>query len=116
MMVLIYLLQCCSFFRASKPSKRYINNCYPPDIRKILKRKECIYDSKYPLTNVQSVRRGERYKIAIVADLDEERSKVDGKKYMWQSYLKTGYFTKMRDGTFKVEWTKQTTLTSTINE
>lgn len=115
-MLLLYLLWCCTSFKSTSPTTRFINNCYPPDIRKILKRKECMYDNKYPLTDPLRVGDGDQYKIAIVADLDEDRSRVAGKKNTWQSYLKTGYFTKLFDGSFRVEWTEQTILTSTINE
>ena len=38
-MILLYLLWCCSIFAPSKQQTRYINNCYPPDIRNLVNRK-----------------------------------------------------------------------------
>lgn len=119
-MLLIYIFWCCTLVNESSPAnnrKSLVDkNCYPTDIQHILKMKKCKYNSIYPLTDMQKVWEGERYKIAIIADLDEERSKVLGKKFTWRSYLKEGYFTKLKDGGYKVEWGRQITLTSSLNE
>jgi len=44
----------------------------------------------------------QKFKIGVIADLDAERSKT-GKKFEWQSYLKTGYLKIDKKGKFKVK-------------
>lgn len=44
------------------------------------------------------------YKIAIVADLDEEKSKVPGKKNKWRSFYKEGALRKHFNGEYSVSW------------
>lgn len=125
-MLLLYLFWCCTLIRDSSTtqSDREFssihldnNNCYPTDIQHVLKMKKCQYNSTYPLTRVDTIPEGERYRISIIADLDEKRSKVIDKRFTWRSYLKRGYFTILRNGQgYKVEWDSQITLTSNVNE
>lgn len=57
------------------------------------------------------------YKIAIVADLDEEKSKVPDKKNHWRSFYREGILRKHFDGKYSVQWKSETiTLTSKIAE
>ena len=44
------------------------------------------------------------YKIAIVADLDEEKSKVPDKKNKWRSFYKEGVLRKHYSGDYSVAW------------
>ncbi len=66
------------------------------------------YNSTYPLSTPTMTERGMRYRIAIIADLDEA-SKVEGKKDQWRSYLKKGYLYYDADATdedkmVSIEW------------
>lgn len=47
------------------------------------------------------------YKIAIVADLDEEKSKVPGKHSTWRSFYKEGVLRRHFNGKFTVKWSDQ---------
>ena len=55
-------------------------------------------------------------KIAIVADLDEERSKSPGKDLEWRSYFRTGYLKVHENGRYEVNFTTKHTLTTNLNE
>lgn len=44
------------------------------------------------------------YRIAIVADLDEEKSKVPGKKNKWRSFYREGLLKKHFNGEYSVSW------------
>ena len=90
--------------------------CHAWEISHVMKQNQCKYRPKFPLSNPLFVNDGKRYKIAVIADLDEERSKIPGAKYGWQSYFKTGYLTKSNNGKYEVEWTDIITLTTKINE
>ena len=57
------------------------------------------------------------FNIAIVSDLDEDKSKVPGKKNTWRSFFKEGVLRKHFDGKYSVEWKKENiVLTSKISE
>lgn len=101
---------------ASEEHLQINRNCYSTDKSHILKQKGCIYDTKYPLSSIQRTAEGIRYHIGVIADLDEERSKVAGKKFTWQSYLKTGYLTKLNNGKYTVEWKDKITMMTNLNE
>eukprot|EP00794_Sanderia_malayensis_P009143 gene9143-10116_t len=57
------------------------------------------------------------FKIAIVADLDEEKSKVPDKKNTWRSFYREGLLRRGFDGKYSVTWDEKTsTLQSLIAE
>ncbi len=49
------------------------------------------YNATYPLSTPTITERGMRYRVAMIADLDEA-SKVADRKDTWRSYLKRGHF------------------------
>jgi len=70
---------------------------------------------KYPLTDPIPIPNGMKYPIAVISDLDKDRSKVPGKAFAHRSYMKTGYL--IQEGAkFRIELTNTRTLTSTLNE
>lgn len=75
---------------------------------------KCSYRFKYPLSNPRLVTSGISYKIAIISDLDEERSKVDS--YTWKSYLKYGHLVKYDNGKYAVDWEDRVEMRSRLNE
>ena len=77
--------------------------------------KICQYDPRYPLSSPEITDAGVEYKIAVIADLDEERSKVSEQEYTWKSYLKTGYLMK-KDRSYSVRWLDTQIITTQINE
>lgn len=74
-----------------------------------------VYNSTYPLSTPKVTTKGTEYRIAIVADMDEN-SKSTQESNTWNSYLKTGIVTLHGDGTVSVEWERETKLVSHISE
>lgn len=93
-----------------------VETCHAWEPSHLIRQKQCKYNSRYPFSDPLTDNVGVRFKIGAIADLDEERSKVAGEKYKWKSYFKTGYLSKFKGNTFKVEWISQITLTSRLNE
>ncbi len=61
------------------------------------------YNSTYPLSQPTITEKGMRFRIAVIADLDEA-SKVEGKKDSWRSYLKRGHLTYGDNGSVDIAW------------
>ena len=93
-----------------------IKTCKTADSAHLYQSETCKYAYKYPLSAVQQTSGGKSFRIAAIADLDAERSKVPGDNYKWRSYIKYGHLTQYRNGKFSIQWDKQYTLTSKLNE
>lgn len=93
-----------------------VKSCVSKDKAHLMKSNTCSYRFKYPLSVPKIIENGLSYKIAIIADLDEERSKVPGKANMWRSYLRSGYLYKFNDGKYNIKWDRKVTITSRLNE
>lgn len=74
------------------------------------------YDNTYPLSAPKLLSDRTIYKIAAIADLDTDRSKVPNKPFHWRSYLRTGHLTAFKNGNYKIDFTDEQTLTTTLNE
>ena len=74
------------------------------------------YKDNYPLTPPQKTSEGVKYRIGIVADLDEN-SKSQTKPNTWTSHFKQGYLILKNNGQVKVEWDKDmVVLSSTLSQ
>ncbi|CAN9509922.1 unnamed protein product [Ophioblennius macclurei] len=78
--------------------------------------KEQPYNNTYPLSPPLKTRRGTRYRIGVIADLDT--ASRSAKKQTWFSYMKRGYLTVSRGGEdLEVEWDRDlVTLESHLSE
>jgi len=93
------------------------DTCMAWDVQHVLLRSSCRIQSRYPLTPPIKTQSGTRFRISVIADLDEERSKVPNKSNTWRSYMKNGYLTKHDNGEYTVKWEpQQVTLTTHLNE
>ena len=93
-----------------------MKTCKSKDLAHLMKSQVCEYTYQYPLTPAQETSGGKSYRIAIIADLDEERSKVPGEKYQWRSYIRYGHLTHYRDEKYSITWDEKYTLKSKLNE
>ena len=74
------------------------------------------YDKTYPLTRPEITAEGKRFRIGVIADLDEN-SKSSSKANTWTSHFKRGYLTLHRNGQVSVEWDKDlVVLSSTLSQ
>lgn len=74
------------------------------------------YNSTYPLSRPEVTSDGRRFRIGIIADLDEN-SKSTSKKNTWTSHYKRGYLTLKKNGQVTVEWDKDiVVLSSTLSQ
>lgn len=74
------------------------------------------YNSTYPLTRPEVTSQGKRFRIGVIADLDEN-SKSSSKKNTWTSHFKRGYLTLLNNGQVTVEWDKDiVVLSSTLSQ
>ena len=114
---LLYVFGYLSIFNISEIKTEIPNTCHAWDYSHMNKQQQkCRYNARYPLSLPKKMTWGQKYPIAIIADLDEERSKVTGEKMKWQSFLKKGFLIKSNDNSYEVEWASRDTLTSRINE
>ncbi|XP_031573577.1 soluble calcium-activated nucleotidase 1-like [Actinia tenebrosa] len=75
-----------------------------------------MYNDTYPLSSTQKIANGIRFRIGIIADLDEN-SKSSTKKNTWTSHYKRGYLTLTNDRKVSVEWDdKLVVLSSTLSQ
>ena len=107
-------LQSNQYFQSAY--EKTIKTCKTADTAHLHQSQTCKYVYKYPLSPVQETSGGKSFRIAAIADLDAERSKVSGDDYKWRSYIKYGHLTQYRNGKFSVTWDDQYTLTSKLNE
>lgn len=74
------------------------------------------YNKTYPLTRPEITAEGKRFRIGVIADLDEN-SKSSSKANTWTSHFKRGYLTLHRNGQVSVEWDKDlAVLSSTLSQ
>jgi len=91
-------------------------SCVAHDSLHAMEVAKCKYRYHYPLTPPRDGYAGKSYRIAIIADLDKERSRVPNAKFTWRSFLRYGHLT-MKDGRYTVKWEPHKhTLTSKLNE
>ena len=72
----------------------------------------CVLNSKYPLSRpqVEPKTNGKKFRIAIIADLDAERSKYPKKINTWRSFYKEGFLIQHDMHTFSVQWDSDTAV------
>ena len=117
LLYLLYVFGYLSIFNISEVKTEIPNTCHAWDYSHINKQQQkCRYNARYPLSLPKKMTLGKKFPIAIIADLDEERSKVTGEKMKWQSFLKKGFLIKSNDNSYEVEWANRDMLTSRINE
>lgn len=74
------------------------------------------YNKTYPLTRPEITAEGKRFRIGVIADLDEN-SKSSSKANTWTSHFKRGYLTLHHNGQVSVEWDKDlVVLSSTLSQ
>ena len=74
------------------------------------------YNTTYPLTPPKVTAEGKRFRIGIIADLDEN-SKSSSKANTWASHFKRGYLTLLNNGKVAVEWDEDViVLSSTLSQ
>lgn len=74
------------------------------------------YNNTYPLTSTEVTSEGKKFRIGIIADLDEN-SKSISKKNTWTSHFKRGYLTLHHKGHVSVEWDAENiVLSSTLSQ
>ena len=74
------------------------------------------YNKTYPLTRPEITAKGKRFRIGVIADLDEN-SKSSSKANTWTSHFKRGYLTLHHNGQVSVEWDKDlVVLSSTLSQ
>ena len=74
------------------------------------------YNSTYPITPPIKTAHGMRYRIGVIADLDEN-SKSSTKENTWTSHFKRGFLDVNNDGTLSVEWDADVVvLSSTLSQ
>lgn len=74
------------------------------------------YNDNYPLTPPEKTSEGVRYRIGIVADLDEN-SKSQAKPNTWTSHFKQGYLILKNNGQVSVAWDEDmVVLSSTLSQ
>ena len=74
------------------------------------------YNNTYPLTPSEVTVEGNRFRIGIIADLDEN-SKSTSKENTWTSHFNRGYLTLHGNGRISVEWdTEKIVLSSTLSQ
>jgi len=114
---LLYTFDYIPFVSGTYPTSAVsTNTCHAWETSHVLKQSQCHYNARYPLSLPERISGGKRYHIAVIADLDEERSKVPDGGLKWRSYLKKGFLTKLNSGEYTLEWTEKLTLTSKFNE
>ncbi|XP_002160275.3 soluble calcium-activated nucleotidase 1 [Hydra vulgaris] len=115
-MFLIYMFNLLPYAKTGAQSEFTSSVCPALEFsHRSLQQKLCHYDPIYPLSSPEVTESGIEYKIAVIADLDEERSKVFDQEYTWKSYLKTGYLLKSSNG-YSIRWVDTQTITTQINE
>ncbi|PFX19766.1 soluble calcium-activated nucleotidase 1-like [Stylophora pistillata] len=73
------------------------------------------YNATYPLTRPEVTAQGKRFRIGVIADLDEN-SKSSSKENTWTSQFKRGYLT-LNNGRVSVEWDQDIIiLSSTLSQ
>lgn len=74
------------------------------------------YNTTYPLTSPVKTSHGTRFRIGVIADLDEN-SKSTTKEHTWTSHFKRGYLNVNNDGTMSVDWDADlVVLSSTLSQ
>lgn len=74
------------------------------------------YNTTYPLTRPEITAKGKRFRIGVIADLDEN-SKSSSKASTWTSHFKRGYLTLHHNDQVSVEWDKDlVVLSSTLSQ
>lgn len=74
------------------------------------------YNDTYPLTRPETTAQGKRFRIGVIADLDEN-SKSSSKANTWTSQFKRGYLTLLNNGRVSVEWDQDIViLSSTLSQ
>ncbi len=103
---------------SSTPEVNDHKNCLAKDVAHVEGLRNCIdSDEKVSFTQPKVYENWVEFKIAAISDLDEEKSKVPGKKNLWRSFFKEGLLRKYFDGKYSVSWGDEvTTLQSKISE